>query len=330
MRIIDIIRAVKAKVIKRLPITLILGIIAAIVTGFIIKQKPTEYYATSRIFPLSANTERGGSSPLSQLQSQFGLKPDKGGDIYDIQELVNSKKLSFKVVNANPSNKKYTKFYKWLVDDHNSELGWREDKIELSDKRKDSLRNLIVGRGIMLRRVEVENSDNGYTTIKVKAFEKELAKEINENILLTLSDFYIQFVTEKPKSDLYRIQSMRDSLSIALSDVERAIAGVQDKSAYTTKAYVGLPQIKLRRKQAEIQAVYSTTVNALQNARFKLLSESPIFQVLDYPGEPYGTIRPKWKMPALIAFGLTCIILSLWFCRKIFYKIIISELEKAS
>jgi capsule polysaccharide export protein KpsE/RkpR len=327
--ILEILSALKNKIKKRLPISLIIALIVAVVVGLYIRQEPREYIATAKIFPLSANSAMGSSSPLSQLKSQFGIKADAGGEIYDIKELINSKRLSFKVSSSKPLNKKYNKFYEWLIADHNSELGWREKEITISDKRKDSLSNIIKGRSIMLGRVEVDKSENGYTSLRVKAYEKELAKEINETILIALSEFYIEFVTQKPRSDLRTIQAMRDSLSTELSAVTKAIAGRQDKSAYAVKAYVGLPQIKLKRKQAEIQSVYSTTVNALQNARFKLLSESPIFQVLDYPGEPYNSEKPDWKLPAIAAFILTFILLSLWFCRKIFGKVIIEELKKA-
>jgi uncharacterized protein involved in exopolysaccharide biosynthesis len=326
LSILDIIKALRDKVKKRLPFSLLIAIAVAVAIAIYFKQQPREYFATAKIFPLSANSAKGSSSPLGQLQQQFGMKTDGGGEIYDINELINSKRLSFEVVGKKTINKKYNKIYEWLVADRNSQLKWREKPTKLS---KDSLRNLIIGRSILLGRVQVEKGDNGYTSLKVMAYEKELAKEINEIILVVLSDFYIQFVTEKPQTDLVKIQKMKDSLSIELADVERAIAGVQDKSAYTAKAYVGLPQIKLRRKQAEIQAVYSTTVNALQNARFKLLSESPIFQVLDYPGEPYQSEKPDWKVPAIAGFVLTFLLLSLWFCRKIFKNIIVEELRKA-
>jgi len=325
LSILDIIIALRDKIKKWLPVSLIIATIVGVLLGIYFKGQPREYFATAKIFPLSANSAKGSSSPLGQLQQKFGMQTDGSGQIYDINELIKSKRLSFEVVGKKTINKKYNKIYEWLVADKNSQLKWRQKPSKLT---KDSLRNLIIGRGILLGRVEVEKSENGYTSLKVMAYDKELAKEINEIILVVLSDFYIQFVTEKPKTDLVKIQKMKDSLSIELADIERAIAGVQDRSAYTAKAYVGLPQIKLRRKEAEIQAVYSTTVNALQNARFKLLSESPIFQVLDYPGEPYQSQKPDWKFPAIAGFVITFLLLSLWFCRKIFRKIIVEELRK--
>lgn len=329
MSILELLSAIKKKVKQRLPISLLAGLLAAAATGFYINQQPVKYYATAKIFPLSANSAKGSSSPMSQIQQQFGIQTQTGGEVYDILELLNSKRLSFKVVGYKPTNKKYDKFYKWLVADHNSQLGWLADEIILSTKKEDSLQNVIIGRSLLLQRISVEESENGYTTLKVMSYDTELAKELTDNLLKALSEFYIEFVTEKPRSDLYRIQGMRDSLSIALTSVTKAIAGTQDQSAYSVKAYVGLPLIKLQREQAEIQAIYSTTVNALQNAKFKLLSESPIFQVLDYPGAPYITEKDDWKIPAVVIFILVTILFSLWFCRKIFGALIIEELKKA-
>ncbi len=330
MTILEIIHALRDKVKKRLPISIILSLIIAAGVGLYFSSIPGEYSATARIFPLSANSSRGASSPLDQIRSQFGIGGGEGSnEIYDLNELIISKRLSFKVVNSITTNKKFDKLYKWLVFDHNSELRFYEDKIVLGDKKTDSLKNLIVGRSLLLGRVEVEKSDNGYTSLIVKSYDKELAKEINENILIALSEFYIDFVTEKPRTDLIQIQKMRDSLSTELSLIERAIAGQIDNSQFGVKASVNLPRAKLQRKQTEVQAIYSTTVNALQNARFKLLSESPIFQILDYPGEPFSYYKEPWKKTAVIAFLLCMILFSLWFCRKIFINIIVEELKKA-
>lgn len=328
MSILELLQAIRARVLKRLPISLILGLIAAAATAVYIYQQPKEFFAESKIFPLSANSAQTSSSPINQLQAQFGIKTETSGEVYDINELLNSKRLSFRVVGAQPKNKKYKRYYEWLVDDYNSELSWNEDPIELSDKKSDSLRNLITGRRILLSRILVETGENGYTALKVMSYETSLAEELNEQMLTALRDFYIEFITEKPRSDLNRIQAMRDSLSIELSAVTRAIAGTQDQSAYAVKAYVGLPRIKLERKKVEIEAIYSTTINALQNAKFKLLSESPIFQVLDKPGPPFKSEKDDWKLPAIVVFLLVTILASLWFCRKIFGALIVEELKK--
>ena len=121
---------------------------------------------------------------------------------------------------------------------------------------------------------------------------------------------------------------MRDSLKDELYAVERAIAGFQDANQLSVKYEVNIPQAKLLRTRVEIEQLYAVTVTAYQNAKFKLLSESPIFQILDYPGAPYAYSKPSSKKAALLAFFASFVVLSLFVCRKIFCRIIIDELSK--
>jgi len=325
LTILNIIHQLRDKVKKWLPITLIISIVAGGTLGFLASCLPTQYSAYAKIFPLSVNDSRGGTSPIDMIQAQFGIQKS-GTDMYDIEELIKSKRLSFKILNSPSPNKKYKKFADWIIAENNEHMPFFYDSYEMSSDTAD---NLIFARNLILGKISVSEAESGYTTISVKSYDKELSKEITEEAINTLSEFYIQFVTEKPRTDLYRISKMRDSLNSELNAVSKAIAGIQDQSAFAVKSYVGLPRIKLERKQQEITAVYSTTVQALQNAKFKLLSESPIFQILDYPGEPYDSIKTDWKKFALVGFLLSFVLLNLWFCRKVFFNIIIEELKKA-
>ena len=106
------------------------------------------------------------------------------------------------------------------------------------------------------------------------------------------------------------------------------MAGFTDANTFSSTAISQLPRAKLERMHQEIEAIYSITTTTYQNARFKLLSESPIFQILDYPGEPYGYQKESWLKFGIIFFVLTFIMLSIFFCRKIFRAIIIDEFKK--
>jgi uncharacterized protein involved in exopolysaccharide biosynthesis len=120
---------------------------------------------------------------------------------------------------------------------------------------------------------------------------------------------------------------MRDSLKDELGAVESAIAGFQDANQLSVKYSTGIPQTKLLRERAEIEQLYATTATAYQNARFKLLSESPIFQILDFPGEPYNYIKPSWLKMSIIGFIGFFIILSLFVCKKVFIQMLVDEIN---
>lgn len=295
--------------------------------GFYASCLPGEYSTYAKIFPLSSNEARSSSSAIDALRSQFGIQGGgSGGDAFDLNELIKSKTFGNEVMASRPENKKYSKFYDWVIESNNKHIPFFYDEIV---KSSDEEKNIITASSIIRSKTEITKNESGYTTFLVKSYDKELAREIIETTLGVLSDYYIDFVTEKPSKDLQVITKMRDSLNASLNAVTKAIAGYEDKNAFAVKSYVGLPRIKLEREKQEITALYSSTVQALQNARFKVLYESPIFQVLDWPGEPYGYTKTGWKKFAIVGFLLSFFLLNLWFCRKVFFNIIIEELKKA-
>lgn len=315
---------------KRWIYIFILSLIPAILIGIYFYSQPGVYTCTSKIFPLSANSAKNSANPLEILKGKLGIEGG-GADAFNLNELVKSKSVALKVINVRSNNKEHENqpIYKLLIKEYNDNLGWFADTMMYIPRTgNDSLNIQFFAMGAYRNAVAIEELPTGFTILKTKAYTQELAKELNENILLTISNFYIDFVTEKPRSDLKLIQNMKDSLSSELAAVEKAIAGQVDQSAFGVKASVGLNKARLERRFQEIASIYQTTAATLQNAKFQLLSESPIFQVLDYPGAPYGFDVKPWKKFALAAFVFFAIMWSLFFCRKIIWNVIIRELAK--
>lgn len=329
MTVYNFLLEIKNIIQKRFIIIILISVILSVLVGMYYRSFPKIYVASSKIFPLSATSAQGTSSPLDAIKSQFGIATTSPTDVYDILELSRSKKLAYKVVNAAPtSNKKYAKIYNWIADERNKNLSYFESPIVLSNKKEDSLKNLIFGRGSILPAIEVIKGENGYTTLNTRSTDPLLARELNEKILTALSNFYVEFVTEKARQDITQIQFMRDSLYVELLNIDKGIASTTDQSAYATSATVALPAQKLGRRKVEVEALYGTTVTALQNARFKLLSQSPIFQILDNPDEPYITDPNPWKTYTVVSFIFFTILLCFWFSRKLIFNLIIEELKK--
>ncbi len=323
----EILISLKKTIIKKLPLILLFSIITSGIVAFFIKQKPTYRIAYTKIFPLSINSTKS-SSPIDDIKAQFGMGGKSDNEAFDLTELSASKKLSYKILNSQPKNKKYAHYYDWLIDEYNKyETNFFNKKICLP--KKDSLAHLIAAKGLYQKNLEIIKGENKYFTLNFKSTNKDLAKEISEEILIVLSEFYIDFTTEKPKQDLLKIKEIKDSLKAELYTVERAMAGFSDANTFSSTAISQLPRAKLERMHQEIEAIYSITTTTYQNARFKLLSESPIFQILDYPGEPYGYEKESWLKLGIIVFAISFILLSLFFCRKIFGNILLEELKKS-
>lgn len=311
---------------KLLPIIGI-SVLTAGVQGFLKRSEKAEYGTYSKIFPLSINKSGGSSSPLDAIRSQFGISDKTDYDkIYNVKELVTSKTVSTNIARAVPLNRKYKSMSAWLIDDYNSNLPFWKNKITVNTRDSNDI--YYKGASLLLAGTEVVNDPKtNFTTISTHSHQEALTQEMNDKILEALSDYYIKLVTEKPRTDLYKIRLMRDSLQTELNSIERAIAGFIDANQLSVKTSTQLPQYKLMRMQKEIEELYTTTATSYQNAKFKLLSESPIFQVLDQAGPPYSYTIPSWKKFAAIAFVISFVILCVFFSRRILVRMIIDELS---
>ncbi len=324
---LQIIQEFGRKIKSNLVLIFISSLVLSTIVFLLARTQKATYGTYSKIFPLSIN-KTNSSSPMDAIKSQFGISDKTDYDkIYNVNELVNSRTISRKIVASKTNNKKYKNLAQWIFDDYNNNLPLWGKKIKINTKDSNAVIYKAASLFIASTLINIDLK-TGFTRITSTFHDKELSKEVNETILEALSNYYISLVTEKPRSDLVKIRIMRDSLKDELYAVERAIAGFQDANQLAVKYEVNIPQAKLLRTRVEIEQWYAVTVTAYQNAKFKLLSESPIFQILDYPGEPYFFTKPSSKKAAIITFGICFILFSLFACRKIFFRIIVEELSK--
>lgn len=311
---------------KRKLLILSLSLLISIFVAILVHSMDTKIETYSKIFPLSFN--KSSNSPLDAIKAQFGISDKTDYSvIYNVKELVTSKTLSTSIVAAAPSKKsKFKNLAEWLIHDYNEHVPFYKKKIKLRPKDTNTI--IYTGASLLLKATDIMVEKSEFTKVTTSTYDKDLSKEINMAILTEISDYYIQVATEKPRTDLNKIQVIRDSLKVELGAIESAIAGFQDANQLSVKYATGIPQAKLMRNRAEIEQLYATTATAFQNARFKLLSESPIFQILDYPGEPFNYVTPSWKKMSIIAFIGAAFLISLFLLRKLFLNMIVDELKK--
>jgi hypothetical protein len=301
-------------------------LIPAISIGIYTKSEKGKYLTYAKIFPLSFNSTPGGGT-FASIKAQLGISDKTDYDkIYNLTELITSKTISLQVVKFGCSNKKYKNIAAWLIDDYNRNLKMFAKKIQ--PDLKDTNDFYFAAADVLLENTEVIVEKTDFTKIVTGFHDKELSKEVNEAILKNLSSFYIKLATEKPSSEVKKLEVIRDSLKDELNALEKAIAGFQDSNQLSVKYSSGIPQAKLLRTRAEVEQLYVTAVTAYQNASFKLLSESPIFQVLDFPGAPYEFKKSSWAKIALIVFFAFIIFFKSMFNTKIILSIIKEELAK--
>ncbi len=298
------------------------ALIAALPTYFAAKKKPI-FKSYSKIFPLVAE----GGDAFGSLKASIGI--GGGGNslskYYNVNELVNSRKLARQIVTYPSKNTGHKKLYDWIIEDYNNQISWPEKKYDIS-KMPDSIERIIVASDILKNNTVITTQKTEFTSIECLSANENLSLRMNECILASISDFYISSKTEKARTDLYRIGELRDSLRGALNEIERAIAGFGDNSKFIVKEVAALPKMKLIRLQEEITEQYATTTMAYQNANFKLLSESPIFQVLDKPVSPVETIKESWKKKFALFFILGSLLACLFVIRKNIFSFLKNEM----
>lgn len=328
MNTLEFLGQITATIKRKFFLLFVLAFLPALVTYIYYKAQKGKYETYSKIFPLSINSA-GSGSPFDAIKSQFGISDKTDYDkIYNVTELVGSKTITKLIVESKPSNSKHKTFTDWIIFDHNKNLPFYKKAPKTSVNTDSNDKNLVAGE-ILKSNLEIVTEKSDFTKIVTRFYDKELARQINETIIQKLSEFYIEMSTEKPNTEVAQLRHIRDSLKIELYHIESAIAGNQDASQFSVKYSASLPQARLARTRAEIEEQYAVSSTAYQNAKFKLLSQSPIFQVLDRPGEPYTFVKQSAAKFAVIVFMLSFFIISLIACRKIFWSLILEELSKS-
>jgi hypothetical protein len=300
--------------------------LGALIMGYIAKQEKTIFTSYSKIFPL---IQDGSSDPLSSIKSQLGFDVGGSSDMakyYNVAELVKSKSISRKIVSYSTSAADPTPLYLSLLKDHNNTLGFNKDKIVLS---KDSLENLYTAASLLQDKINIVKEKTEFTSIFVNAGNGQLALRLNDVVLDCLSEFYINSRTEKARIDLMQVKNLKDSLLKELDLVERAIAGFGDTRRYLVEDAPSAPLIKMERIREEILEQYKNTATAYQTATFKLMSEKPIFQILDKPSGPVPSSIVSWKRKALVGGLIGFIIGLILALRKLITDLIIKSLKEA-
>ncbi|MFM2387704.1 MAG: hypothetical protein RL660_2461 [Bacteroidota bacterium] len=291
---------------------------------YLASKKTVKYKSYSKIFPLGAE---GGSS-LSGLAASIGLGGSEGNSIsrhYNVSELVKSRNISRTIVTNNAGYGEDKRvLYEAMIEDYNKGISDKSRQIKLSKNKEE---NIATAAEILKEYTVITPEKSEFTKIECTAHKDSLALHINNCILAAISDFYIQSKTEKARHDLDKIANLRDSLKDALDAVEKALLDFGQRTKYLTDSTALLPRIKLERLRGEVALQYAAATESHQNANFMLLSQSPIFQILDKPSWPLERIDPPIKQNSIFGVAAGLLVGLFIALRKTLGKIISSELK---
>jgi hypothetical protein len=320
MNLVEIIKDVKTALKRGFLWMLLPALLIAAYMGYSTKQEAILHVSYSKIFPLSAD----GGGGLSSLGAQLGLEAQGGAaQYYNVTELVHSRNLSRKMVQYPSNSEKHKALADWIIEDFKKR---QKNKTPETNKVSDQ-EKVIAAAEILTTSAKIVTEKSEFTAIKVETGDPELSLRLNECILTGLSDFYISTKTEKARTDLEKIGTLRDSLKKALNGIELSLLNFGERSKYLVSETAKLPSIQLQSLREEVSAYYASATESYQNAKFMLVNQSPIFQVLDKPQTPVIKIVPKWKKSAIMGFFIGFFLGLIIALRKVIGKLIMAELN---
>lgn len=313
----------------------ILGGVIGLVLSFLIKPK----YTATLTFAV-ANEKSNPLGAYAGLASMAGLDLGGGGsDLFssdNIMELMKSKKMlentllspvevdgkNITLIEHYITFKKFRK--KW---DKKSYLANIHYELKCDPAKFSRIQDSIIGtvcKDLIENSINIGKPDKKLSIIesKITTTNEIFSKHFMDELIVNVSDFYIETKTKRLKQNVDILQSRADSLSAILTSSTQSIATLTDQNLNPAKATVNAGKA---RKQIDLQisgAVYGEILKNLELAKVTLQKETPLIQVIDAP--IYPLFREKLgKAKGIILGGILGGFLIVgWLLGRKFYRFI--------
>ncbi len=294
---------------------LIFGLLGAL--AFAIKK--TYFIAKSSLMIQNAGgLSGGGIGAYMQIAQQFGLMggggmgldEDQAVDILKSRRIITEALLKYGVVNGR----------KELLANHYIEVldlraSFKKDarlqafKFTHSDSKQltfleDSLLNDFY---VLISKKHLQISKqlkSGIINIEFKSRNEVFSKLYSEELIHAMEDFYIHNKTENDRLMVDVLDYKLDSVVTALHRAEDRLAHSKDVNKQVVKATGLLDEMRLRRDVEILNVLYSEVIKNDEMAKFKLLINTPIVQIIDSPVLPLEDNEVNWWMGLLLGMLL--------------------------
>jgi uncharacterized protein involved in exopolysaccharide biosynthesis len=318
-------------------LTILITVILFAVIGFAVAVLKKPVYISKLTFVVQESENQSGLGSLVGLASQFGLMSPDGSSTFNkdnIIEILKSRaiveqSLLYKNIIDGKSEYLINHYlrYKGYYDE------WKDDKklsnfrIETSDEEKltrlqDSVLNFVY-KDIIKYILDVDKLQNqlNIVQVKVSSTNETFAKLFTENLIKSVTDFYVNTKTQRARETFDFLQHRADSTKATLEESEKGLAKWQDASNQLVKYQGQLEKVKLLRKVEILGVVYTEILKNLELAKMNLLNITPIVKIIDKPVLPLMV----WSIPPVIGtivMALAGFILIIIF---LFFRMIISD-----
>ncbi|MEP6513796.1 MAG: hypothetical protein ABJA79_07995 [Parafilimonas sp.] len=180
---------------------------------------------------------------------------------------------------------------------------------------------LLITKDISESALSVEQPDEDVQIYKLTCVSKSefFSKAFAEEMMKQVSDFYIESKTKRFMSIVNILQSRADSVK---REFNSALYGRASLSDANINPAFQMPTVGIQKKQTDITVLgtaYGEIVKNLELAKFNLLRQTPLIQIIDEPLLPLKQIKPGRFLTGMIMAFVFGMIAIMWLTlRKVF------------
>lgn len=172
-----------------------------------------------------------------------------------------------------------------LVEQHNPEK-W-DRIISLSTMQWEIIEELR-------RRISVDMVlENGVVTISVRMPEARMSADVADQVVQFLTDYIIEYRTEKARRDLVFVSERYDEISERFEQAQINLARFRDENRGQLTEVGRIQQDRLQREFDHTFDLYTNMANRLDEAKIKLQEDSPVVNILEPAAVPDQRSSPK-------------------------------------
>jgi hypothetical protein len=297
------------------------GILFALAgAAYSLTKKPQ--FIAEMTFVLDEEATQSPRSGISQLSEELGLGGDAGGVFSsptNIMELMQSRLLIEKTLRSTVQVEgKKVLLADFFLDSLEYREKWKMKKspyyhIDFLKKNKDKNEALYesglmrsIYETLISENIKIEKKGKETTIFSVQCISKHqlFSKYFLEELLNTVTQYYVEKKTERAKLNVDFIQKRTDSVRQAYNIALYGRAEFADAFFNPSKQ---TPLVAREKQQTDIQilrASYVELTRSLESAKTTLMRETPLIQYLDMPILPLKMLSSNMIKNAMVAFFL--------------------------
>jgi len=281
-----------------------------------------ELYRAEASFIADDNSKSAGMGSMINIASQLGLG---GGGLRDntgkLLELLKSRRiletalLDTAVIEGRKDL--IIHFYLELTDQGKEirEISDFADVQFTSDsvpsRRNQAILSMIMGEYLKNILETDAKKGNAIVKIKIRTIHEELSRVFCESLIKALNTYYISTTTQQQQQMFDILKFRADSLKSEIENTEFDMAASTDRNMLSPKMEQRIDAVRLKREVTVLNILYTEVIKNVEMARFSLLNETPVLNVIDAPVYP---LPKEMYSPKIFTFWGLCTGLFLGIC----------------